>query len=484
MQSTHSETSSAAIPESAKMDANQVDSDTLKNGIEQNETQIDREETHLTESKIFLNGTAHKEHAECDNHELSNNVIHENNVNSDPVVINSVNDINIDKKTDTASELNKDEKVFPLKPEENAVLNEEPKSSVGEIAPLKTEVNQEADESLKNLPKTFKEEDVKEPEELMDILGNGLLLKKVLKAGNGHMTRPAHGQRVALKTEGKLENGTIIDKNDRIEFVLGDGDVISAWDIAVALMEENEIAELKCDAKYAYGSLGRSPEIPGNATITYTLALIGKEDGPNYNFMSIDERIYHGSLKKERGNYLFSRSDYRGAINSYLKAISIIDNENVSFEEPPKKLQQLLEDKIKCYNNLAAAQLKADYYDAAIKSCEGVLKHHPENVKALFRMGKAYAAKGETKEAIIQMKKALKLEPETKIIHQELSKLTKKLTKETQSERNMYKKMFRTTKTPVKPSVEHSRWKWPVIAGSLAVVLLSVGVAYFRYRQH
>lgn len=179
MQSTHSETSSAAIPESAKMDANQVDSDTLKNGIEQNETQIDREETHLTESKIFLNGTAHKEHAECDNHELSNNVIHENNVNSDPVVINSVNDINIDKKTDTASELNKDEKVFPLKPEENAVLNEEPKSSVGEIAPLKTEVNQEADESLKNLPKTFKEEDVKEPEELMDILGNGLLLKKV-----------------------------------------------------------------------------------------------------------------------------------------------------------------------------------------------------------------------------------------------------------------------------------------------------------------
>lgn len=31
---------------------------------------------------------------------------------------------------------------------------------------------------------------------------------------------------------------------------------------------------------------------------------------------------------------------------------------------------------------------QADYYDAAIKSCEGVLKHHPENVKALFRMGK------------------------------------------------------------------------------------------------
>lgn len=53
------------------------------------------------------------------------------------------------------------------------------------------------------------------------------------------MTRPAHGQRVALKTEGKLENGTIIDKNDRIEFVLGDGDVISGEILSLALIVKN-----------------------------------------------------------------------------------------------------------------------------------------------------------------------------------------------------------------------------------------------------
>lgn len=450
-----------------------MDSSHMENGIGENK--VDQKMTPLSESKVLLNGAV-----ECDTHE--HYAKHENNVDNERVVINSVEDIQIDKQIESANE-----KVFASKPEnsllENSISNEEPKTSEG-MEPLKSEATVEGGESLENMPETSEQDNVKELEMPMDILGNGLLLKKILKEGKGRDSRPTHGQRVVLKTQGKLENGTIVDQNNRLEFILGDGDVISAWDITVALMAENEIAELKCDAKYAYGSLGRSPEIPANSTITYTLELLGKEEGPNYNLMTIDERIYHGSLKKERGNYLFSRSDYRGAINSYLKAISVIDNENVSFEEPPQKLQQLLEDKIKCYNNLAAAQLKVDSFDAAIKSCEGVLKHHPENVKALFRMGKAYAAKGETKEAIIHMKKALKLEPETKIIHQELSKLTKKLTKETQSERNMYKKMFRTTKTPTKPSVDHSRWKWPVIAGSIAVVLLSVGVAYFRYRQH
>ena len=165
----------------AKMDANQMDS--LKNGIEQNGAQVCQEETHLTENKVFLNGNALKEPAECDDHELNNDVIREKNVSGDPVVINSVNGIDADKHTASTEESNKDEKVFPsLQPEEcsseNTVSNEEPKSSVKETAPLKPEVTQEADGSIENLPSTSKEDDVKEPEEPLDILGNGLLIKK------------------------------------------------------------------------------------------------------------------------------------------------------------------------------------------------------------------------------------------------------------------------------------------------------------------
>lgn len=44
--------------------------------------------------------------------------------------------------------------------------------------------------------------------------------------------------------------------------------------------------------------------------------------------------------------------------------------------------------KVKCLNNMAASQLKLDHYDAALKSCVSALEHQPENIKALFRMGK------------------------------------------------------------------------------------------------
>lgn len=97
--------------------------------------------------------------------------------------------------------------------------------------------------------------------------------------------------------------------------------------------------------------------------------------------------------------------------------------------------------KVKCLNNMAASQLKLDHYDAAFKSCAAALAHQPDNLKALFRMGKVEAAlaaaapaaanqnpnptifnlskvlalQGEYSEAIQTLRKALKLEPSNKV---------------------------------------------------------------------
>lgn len=100
--------------------------------------------------------------------------------------------------------------------------------------------------------------------------------------------------------------------------------------------------------------------------------------------------------------------------------------------------------KVKCLNNMAASQLKLDHYDAAFKSCVAALAHQPDNIKALFRMGKVKAAltttasalwrhsmvflytkvfllskvlalQGEYSEAIQTLRKALKLEPSNKV---------------------------------------------------------------------
>ena len=52
------------------------------------------------------------------------------------------------------------------------------------------------------------------------------------------------------------------------------------------------------------------------------------------------------------------------------------------------ELKQLMEERLKTYNNMAAAQLKLQAYDAALTSVESVLKSQPNNSKALFRKGK------------------------------------------------------------------------------------------------
>lgn len=57
------------------------------------------------------------------------------------------------------------------------------------------------------------------------------------------------------------------------------------------------------------------------------------------------------------------------------------------------QLQELLEYRIKVYNNLAAAQMKVSTLDTALKSIDQVLRCQPDNVKALFRKGKVNTTK-------------------------------------------------------------------------------------------
>ncbi len=66
-----------------------------------------------------------------------------------------------------------------------------------------------------------------EEPEWMDVLGNGALKKKVLKEGQGAATRPQRGELVTMRSKGSLEDGSEVDCHESINFVLGEGDVVS-----------------------------------------------------------------------------------------------------------------------------------------------------------------------------------------------------------------------------------------------------------------
>ncbi|KAL4658956.1 peptidyl-prolyl cis-trans isomerase FKBP8 [Arapaima gigas] len=326
---------------------------------------------------------------------------------------------------------------------------------------------------------------VPQPEEWLDVLGNGQLKKKVLEAGQGPDSKPTKGQNVKVCLKTSLADGTIVEEEPCLSFTVGDGDVIQALDLTVLLMEMNERALVQTDAKYAFGALGSNiPPVPPDATLTLELKLLEATEAPDLELMPPVERIALAGKKRERGNEYYQRGDYAFAVNSYGIALQITEASSRVDMTSQEEEEELLDMKVKCLNNMAATQLKLDHHEAALRSCVSVLAHQPDNIKALFRKGKVLALQGEYAEAIKTLKCALKLEPSNKTIHAELSKLVKKHTEQKGVEQAMYKKMLGNPSSSVqqKHKVKSSwnfSWKWLFGATAVAIggVALSVVIA-------
>ncbi|XP_033709865.1 peptidyl-prolyl cis-trans isomerase FKBP8 isoform X2 [Tursiops truncatus] len=299
------------------------------------------------------------------------------------------------------------------------------------------------------------------PDEWLDILGNGLLRKKMLVPGPPGSSRPAKGQVVTVQLQTSLENGT------------------RALDLSVPLMDVGETAMVTADSKYCYGPQGsRSPYIPPHAALCLEVTLKTAVDGPDLEMLTGQERVALANRKRECGNAHYQRADFVLAANSYdlaIKAITSSAKVDMTFEEE----EELLQLKVKCLNNLAASQLKLDHYRAALRSCSLVLEHQPDNIKALFRKGKVLAQQGEYSEAIPILRAALKLEPSNKTIHAELSKLVKKHAAQRSTETALYRKMLgNPSRLPAKCPGKGAwsiPWKW--LFGATAVALGGVALS-------
>jgi FK506-binding protein 8 len=182
---------------------------------------------------------------------------------------------------------------------------------------------------------------------------------------------------------------------------------------------------------------------------------------------------FSGLQKKERGNFWFSRNDFSSAIHCYRRATEFLDatedemqllhaKDSITQVAPDddqkttatssssagsvshlkSQIRELIDLRATAFNNLAAAQMKAGTFDQALKSVNVALDLSPDNVKALFRKGKILAAKNDFAEAIQCLKLAAQLEPESRVIAQEISSLAAKRKQEIANERRLYQKML------------------------------------------
>jgi FK506-binding protein 8 len=317
-------------------------------------------------------------------------------------------------------------------------------------------------------------------------------------------TRPQRLNICTINFTGKVE-GTedVVEQGDNLIFQLGDLDVVQGLDMAVGLMDVGEKAEITCNSRFAYGSIGlQSKNIPADATIIYTVELVECHEETDLEKKSYASRKEIGNKKRERGNFYFERQEYNSSIQLYRRALEYLDESEGGITTPTldgeleptnAQLQELLEDRIKVYNNMAQAQMKIQAFDAALKSVDTVLQCQPNNVKALFRKGKILEARSDVSSAIPLLRKAATLDPENKSIQNELSRLILKSKREARNEKDLYQKMLgqaqqldkktqqkKQTNTTVARNDGNKLKLWSYTLGS---VLISVAaMAFYRYK--
>ncbi|XP_068241907.1 peptidyl-prolyl cis-trans isomerase FKBP8 [Palaemon carinicauda] len=318
-------------------------------------------------------------------------------------------------------------------------------------------------------------------DEWLDILGSGGLKKKVLKAGIVD-SRPVKGDTVVIQANGRLEDGTEVDKHTQLTFTVGDGEVIVGLDMIVPLMDKGEVADVFIEPRFAFGSKGLPPNVPGDVNLIYKVELLdfGPEKSPSE--IPIDQRMIIGNRKRERGNWWFNRQEYPLAIQCYSAAIDFLDDAEEEYgDEVKPEVQGILEERLKALNNMGAAQIKVEAYEVALKSFEAVLRCQPCNVKALFRKGKVLGLQGKFKESVVELKKALELEPEARPIHQELARIREKMRVEAESEKSLYRKML-----GIKNEFTQENQKYPVLKSfpfkSWLMIFFSLLGALLAYR--
>lgn len=375
----------------------------------------------------------------------------------------------------------------------------------------------------------------------LDILSNGDLKKKVIKKGDG--SRPQRGSKVSIRLVTRIYDGndtaeegvgSIIPAEtfDNFMLVIGDNDLHQGLDLIVPLMENHEIARAIIKPRFAYGQIGNKfLGIPEDTTLDCLIELLDVHSDDMFSDMadpeepnaiaqneSLEERLRFGSYKKLRGNLWFERGEYSLAIQCYRGSLKYLDacEEELKLVDEHKgailnnklselsngkliaQIDELIEKRAQAYNNLAAAQMKLQSFDIALKSVENSLLLRPDNVKAMYRHAKITTEKGDIEKAIQILKKASQIDPKSESVAQELDRLNRILARQIKEQRQLYRRMMQVkdtddqktqntnaieqSKTCSEPIKSHRNWSmlcWPVIT-ALGAVATTLAYSYFK----
>lgn len=269
-----------------------------------------------------------------------------------------------------------------------------------------------------------------------DVSGNGGLLKKIIKAGEGSF--PQTGMEIVAHYTGTLDDGTQFDssrtRGQTFKFTLGEGAVIKGWDEGFASMQKGECAVLRCRSDYAYGSRGHPPTIPGDATLNFDVELIDFHEKKKEKWqMSPEEKVGEATGLKDQGTMLFKEKRFAEACQHYEDAAEYLS------EERDGAAEALF---LTCKLNTSQCYLSQSLYPEAASAATAVLKKDGHNVKALYRRGLARNHMGLSEEALADLQLALTLDAENKAVSLEIAKAKKAISDANKKAKQTYGNMF------------------------------------------
>lgn len=210
-----------------------------------------------------------------------------------------------------------------------------------------------------------------------------------------------NGKAVEVHYTGYLLDGKVFDssrdRNEPIEFVLGQSQVIKGWDEGIALMNVGDKLRLIIPPDLAYGKKGAGNLIPPDATLIFDVELMSVSEPK----ISITETLFLTILEK----------GINSAVEQY-KELKSSSGDKYNFKE-----SQL--------NTLGYQLLQAGKTKEAIEILKLNIEAFPNSANAYDSMGEAYMIEGNKEMAIENYKKSLELNPSNTNAVEMLEKLQK-----------------------------------------------------------
>ncbi|GFU22335.1 FK506-binding protein 5 [Nephila pilipes] len=300
-------------------------------------------------------------------------------------------------------------------------------------------------------------------ERMKSVTDDGLVLKEILVSTDGEII--PNKSIVYIHYEAYLDDrkesfDSTRSRRKPFKFLLGDGNVIPGLDIGIQTMKKGEFSRIMVHPKLAFGEMGVPPRIPENAEILYEVEVmnyIAGKDAVEYEQMSPEDQkkapfqkivgVYH--CDNQLASDLFRRKFYKQAIARYCRIKNLLQEVSVSNDEEDEERNGYL---LKLYLNLSVCYLNVQNPQKALIYADLALKLNPNNVKGLFRMGKALYLTGSYDRAEHYLYLAMKLKPYDKSITLAIKELELKRKNHEDWEKMFCQKMFGSEET--KPTSE------------------------------